>query len=132
MDVELFTLCDFAQINQEKFTIVGTFNSLFPQVFPFRYSSFYVACRIRLEKGEEGDKAFSFSIRENKPNGKDLITPVKGDIHVVPDDNIDAYISNFVLSFNNIEFTEPAHYNVVFECCGFKKTIPLFVKKTSL
>jgi len=41
MEIEIFTLCDFAQDNNSKLTVVGTFDSIHSKQFPFVQQNFY-------------------------------------------------------------------------------------------
>ena len=54
MEIEIFTLCDFAQDNNSKLTVVGTFDSIYSKQFPFAQQSFSVACRLRFSEKETG------------------------------------------------------------------------------
>jgi len=55
MEIEIFTLCDFAQDNNSKLTVVGTFDAIYSKQFPFVQQSFSVACRLRFSEKEVGD-----------------------------------------------------------------------------
>jgi hypothetical protein len=46
MEIEIFTLCDFAQDNSGKLTVVGTFDGIHSKQFPFVQANFSVACRL--------------------------------------------------------------------------------------
>jgi len=37
MEIEIFTLCDFAQDNSSKLTVVGTFDSIQSRQFPYAF-----------------------------------------------------------------------------------------------
>lgn len=80
METEIFTLCDFAQDNQSKLTIVGTFDSIYSPVFPVVHTSCAIACRIRFSLKETGDHDFRIQLTDEK--GKEIIQPVTGTISV--------------------------------------------------
>ena len=58
MEIEIFTLCDFAQDNNSKLTIVGTFDSINGKQFPLQHPACAVACRLRFGAKETGDHSF--------------------------------------------------------------------------
>lgn len=54
MEIEIFSLADFAQDNQSKLTVVGTFDSINALQFPVQHSSCSIACRLRFAAKEAG------------------------------------------------------------------------------
>lgn len=54
MEVEIFTLCDFAQDNSGKLTIVGTFDTVNVMKFPTSSPPCALAIRLRLANSEAG------------------------------------------------------------------------------
>lgn len=55
MEIEIFTLCDYAQDNNGKLTIVGTFDSINVASFPTDSPPCYMAMRIRIANSEAGN-----------------------------------------------------------------------------
>ena len=55
MEIEIFTLCDFAQDNSGKLTIVGTFDSINVATFPTDSPPCCLAMRIRVANTEAGN-----------------------------------------------------------------------------
>ena len=53
MEIEVFTICDYAQDNGGKMTIVGTFDVINASTIPFLHPCF-VALRLRFQKSEAG------------------------------------------------------------------------------
>jgi hypothetical protein len=126
MDIEVFTICDFAQVNQSKMTIVGTFNNLSSDKFPI-IASFYIAVRVRFEKGNEGKYTLSFTI-----NNRDRDKEIESSTFTVPADishiDGDSYIYQLAISINNMKFDEPGEYTVDLYIDDFYKSIPLYIK----
>ena len=63
MNIEIFTLCDYAQSNNNKLTIVGTFDSFNAEKFPFTHPFFSIVARIRYNQDEIKEKKY-FKILE--------------------------------------------------------------------
>ncbi|HPH33112.1 MAG TPA: hypothetical protein PLB49_14730, partial [Chitinophagaceae bacterium] len=98
METEIFTLCDFAQDNQSKLTIVGTFDSIQAPQFPVTHPGCAIACRLRFGVKETGDHEFKIQLTDS--TGKDLLQPVTGVITVRPPVNGQFAAANIVLNFN--------------------------------
>lgn len=130
METEIFTLCDFAQDNQSKLTIVGTFDSIQAPQFPVTHAACSIACRLRFGVKEAGDHDFKIQLTDS--TGKDLIQPVAGVITVRPPANGQFAAANIVLNFNQLQFEQPGRYSFSLMVDGQWVTgLPLFLTKIS-
>lgn len=128
METEIFTLCDFAQDNQSKLTIVGTFDSIQAPQFPVTHAACAIACRLRFGVKETGDHDFKIQLTDS--TGKDLIQPVAGVITVRPPVNGQFAAANIVLNFNQLQFELPGRYSFSLMVDGQWVTgLPLFLTK---
>ena len=84
MEIEIFTLCDFAQDNQSKLTIVGTFDSINAKQFPTQHPACSIACRLRFSSKEAGEHTFKLRLIDS--DGKEIIQSIEGNM------NIDEYV----------------------------------------
>jgi len=75
MEIEVFTLCDFAQDNGGKLTIVGTFDSIGTKKIPATHPSCSLATRLRFSEKETGDHTFKFRLIDAER--KELIPPIE-------------------------------------------------------
>src|SRR5678815_2114453 len=80
MEIEIFTLCDFAQDNNSKLTVVGTFDSIHSKQFPFVQAGFSVACRLRFSEKETGEH--HMRLRFIDVDGKEVIEPIQGTMNI--------------------------------------------------
>src|SRR6185436_13003411 len=85
MEIEIFTLCDFAQDNNSKLTVVGTFDSIHSKLFPFVQQSFSVACRLRFSEKETG--AHDMRLRFTDGKREEVIKPIEGQMNIVKPQN---------------------------------------------
>jgi len=128
METEIFTLCDFAQDNQSKLTIVGTFDSIQSPQFPVTHPGCAIACRLRFGVKETGDHEFKIQLTDS--TGKDLLQPVTGIITVRPPANGQFAAANIVLNFNQLQFPQPGRYSFSLMVDGQWVTgLPLFLNK---
>ena len=99
MNVELFALCDYAQEEGGKLSILGLFDTLCAQEFPATHPLFCVAARLRFPVYELGSHEIRFAIRDAE--GRDLLPPFEGSISV-DGIGIDSAASNIALRLANV------------------------------
>lgn len=109
MEIEIFTLSDFAQDNNSKLTIVGTFDSIFAKQFPVQHPACAVACRLRFAAKETG--THNFKLRLIDSAGQEIINPIQGNISVVNPTNGQYSTVNVVVNFNQLQFNKPGRYS---------------------
>jgi hypothetical protein len=128
MEIEIFTLCDFAQDNHSKLTIVGTFDSISTKQFPAIHPSCTIACRLRFAAKEAGDHDFKLRMTDTK--GKEIIKPIEGQMKVgVPPNNQYASV-NLVFNFNQLKFETPGRYSFELFIDGdWKSGLPLLLNQ---
>jgi hypothetical protein len=109
MEIEIFTLCDFAQDNNGKLIIIGTFDTIAAQQFPCVQPTCAVAGRIRFSEKELG--AHSFRLRLIDGNGKELIQSIEGELQVNRSNAANHSTINFVFNFGQLKFDKPGRYS---------------------
>jgi hypothetical protein len=130
MEIEIFTLADFAQDNQSKLTIVGTFDSIQSKQFPLQHPSCSVACRLRFAAKEGGNH--EFKLRLIDADGKETIKPIEGNINFNSTTNGQFSSVNVVINFNQLQFEKAGRYSFELYIDGdWKSGLPLFLKQTS-
>jgi len=100
MEIEIFTLADFAQDNSSKLTIVGTFDSIHAKEFPTQHPACSIACRLRFAAKEAG--AYEFKLRLIDANGKETIEPITGNINIGAPANGQLSTINIVINFGPV------------------------------
>jgi hypothetical protein len=128
MEIEIFTLCDFAQDNNSKLTIVGTFDSIQSKQFPVQHPACSVACRMRFGIKETG--GHDFKLRLIDAGGKEIIKPIEGNINIGTPPNGQFASINIVVNFNQLQFEKAGRYS--FELYideDWKSGLPLFLNQ---
>lgn len=111
MELEIFTLADYAVDNGGKLTIVGTFDTIFTQTTPAIHPSCVVATKFRVANSEAGQH--EFEIRVQTPDKKEL-AKIKGVGDVKPNPNADYSSSNFVIPIHNLKLEKLGKYTFEF------------------
>ena len=126
MDVQILTLCDFAEDFVGKMCITGTFDTLRVADLERNLSNFSIAARIAFDQGESGRQEFSIAIKNDE--GKDHVPELKGFLDIKERKSFMG-ASNLVLNLNGISFARPGLYFVVLKMNGaLLKSIPFAVE----
>lgn len=126
MEIEIFTLCDFAQDNNSKLTIVGTFDSIHSKQFPVVHPACAVACRLRFAAKEIG--THDFKLRLIDTQGKELIKPIEGAITIGLSPNGQLSSINVIAQFAQMKFDAPGRYSFELYIDGqWTSGLPLFL-----
>ena len=128
MEIEIFTLADFAQDNNSKLTIVGTFDSINAKQLPVAHPACTVACRLRFAAKEAGEHSFKLRLIDAK--AKEMIQPIEGNINIgIPPNGQFASI-NIVVNFNQLKFETSGRYSFELYIDGdWKSGLPLFLNQ---
>lgn len=126
MEIEIFTLCDFAQDSHSKLTIVGTFDSINTKQFPATHPACSIACRLRFAAKEAGDHDFKLRMTDTK--GNEIIKPIEGQMKIgVPPKNQFATV-NLVFNFTQLKFETAGRYSFELYVDGdWKSGLPLLL-----
>jgi len=104
MKVELCTLCDFAQENAGKLTIVGTFDTIVSRQFPCVHNQLSMVVRLRFDTWEF--TSHKFRIETLDLDGKPAMDTITGSMEVRGVGNTTA-VSHLVFGINNLHFKAP-------------------------
>ncbi|HEX7845032.1 MAG TPA: hypothetical protein VF476_04465 [Chitinophagaceae bacterium] len=130
MELEIFTLCDFAQDNNSKLTIIGTFDSINSRQFPVSHPLCSIACRTRFAAKEAGNH--NFRLRLIDGSGKEIIQPVQGDITIGVPSNGQFASVNVVINFNQLQFEKAGRYSFELYINGeWRSGLPLFLNQVA-
>lgn len=76
MTIDVFTFCDFAQENNGKLTVVGTYNVLNFRSLPSLHQNFFIALRVSFMPEEAGEHVIKFTLKR-KEGGEDVLPPLE-------------------------------------------------------
>ena len=127
MNVEIFALCDYAADYGGKFTVVGTFDSIFAQQLPAVHPYCSIAVRLRFEKIEEGQKRVRISVCDE--DGKPVLQPIEIPITVTVPPDSSSQTVQVVGNIGGLKLEQYGEYSIDIAIDGRREAgIPLFVK----
>ncbi len=128
MKTEIFTLCDYAQENEGKLTVVGTFDTIIAREFPCVHPLLSVVLRLRFDLWEFGKH--DFRVESHDLDGNPLLAPVSGSLEVRGVGNASA-VSHVLFNVGNVRFKAPGVYNFTLMMDNKEATsIPLYIRKS--
>jgi len=128
MNVEVFSLCDAATIDQGKLNMLGAFDIIWASNFPVIHPQCAIALRIRFVSSEKGDHAIVVNFVD--ADGKNIIPPAKGVIKVNFPDGQMSSSANLILNIQGLKLPNEGQYSINLAVDGSDKaSLPLLVKK---
>ena len=126
MNIELALLADYAAVaNDGKLSAAGIFDRLAPPQMPWQHPTMYVALRVHVHPGEEGDH--EIKIRLVDADGKEIVA-LGADVTASDMDPLEGSHVQLVLSLNNVPFKAfGRHAFDIFLDGRYEHTIPLVV-----
>lgn len=109
MQVEIFTLCDYARVYGNQLSLMGTIDALFVPSFPMRHLGFSIACKVNFLSSEAGEHTIRIDLIDQ--DGRPILNPQVKTVEVVP--NSELRQSSFVISVRvpPLEFHSPSTYS---------------------
>ena len=110
MQIEVFTMCNSAQIYEGKMMILGTCNQLAIEKMPTKCQQLMLAIRFACDPSEEAKK-IPCSINVFDPNNKPMVQPISLDLG---EPNVEAGMTsyNFCIDCSGLLFVEYGLYTI--------------------
>jgi hypothetical protein len=126
MDIEIFTLCDFAQDNSGKLLIIGVFDIIHARILPAIHPTCHIAARIRFRSGETG--SIPFEIKITSPDGDNLIPPIGGGMQIQLTPGAESTCGNICVGIGGLPLKVFGRHTVTLSLRGQElRSLPLFV-----
>jgi hypothetical protein len=127
MKTELFTLCDFAQEQGGKLTIVGTFDTIISRSFPCVHPQLSIVIRLRFDLWEFGTHSFKIETRDL--DSETALEPVTGRLTAKGVGNATA-VSHVLYSITSLKFKSSGIINFILYVDDKEITsIPLYLRQ---
>ena len=128
MEIEIFTLCDFAENMGGKLCIVGTFDCLNGNNFRLIHPTCSIALRGRFSKSEEGRHSIDVAFVDM--DGKSILPDLKSQLEVKVPADADYTVSMIVMGIGQLRINKPGKYCIDLIIDGKReRSLPLFVRK---
>ena len=124
MNIDILALCDFAQDNDGKLTIVGTFDHYVVRKAPLPKSNLFMVARVKMNSEESKlQQEFSAEVTEMSTGKMILGQPINSKIEPHPSDEF--LFSNFIFEFSDLQFPAEGNYQFSFKIGNVENSIPL-------
>jgi len=126
MTIDILALCDFAQDNEGKLTIVGTFDHYVVRKAPLPKSTLFLVARVKMSS-EESKQQQEFTAQvTDLATGKPLLgSPIQSKIEPHPSDEF--LFNNFIFEFSDLQFPTEGRYQFTFKIGDVENSLPLKV-----
>ncbi len=127
MDVEIFTLCEAANYDNNRLNILGATDRIVVRYFPITFPQWAVALRLRFAKIEEGEKRIRINIVDR--DGK-MIVSGETLIQAKAPENTDSSSANIVVIIHNLILESAGDYAIDLAINERQEgSLPLYVRK---
>lgn len=110
MEVQIAALCDSAADYNGKLCIMGTFDTILAQNFPFLHPQCSIALRLLFRDDDSG--AFPVKINIVNEDGQALVPPIETRLDIaIPDDGV-FFTRNVVCNLQHLKFERPGFYSI--------------------
>lgn len=123
MKIQIFTLCEYVQVQNGKSTIIGTFNRIVAPAYPFVVPDMYLVLKLAFD--QDAEETISISLRE-KSTGKTIISTGNQTMKIVVQNGRQT-LNDVVYHMNNLALPNPGEYEVVFKYGTEEHVSPLYV-----
>lgn len=125
MQIEIFTVCDYAQNYGDKLVVNGIFSVIKASSFPTVHPVMSVVGRFAYDDTECGEKDYKIEFKD--PNGGDFVPAADWKVMVLVEKDKIGY-TNLVFSFGQLNFNFPGIYLIIFRTEGVERVFKLFVE----
>ncbi len=130
MNIETFLLCDAATDTIGKLNVLGAFDALNIQGFPFTLPNCCIALRMRLQRIEQGPHKITIHFIDD--DGKFVIPPLDGNFEMKIGGNERSGVTNMIINLQNLKFEHMGQYALVLAVDGKEiSRLPLQVRQIS-
>jgi hypothetical protein len=124
MEIEIFTLCDAATV--DNLNILGTFDQITAPRFPMFHRHCAVALRVRFERIEEGRHPVRISFVN--ADGKPVMPSLSGELGAPGGGDPPWVCQHLIVDLNNTRFEAPGLYSIDLAIDGRQeRSLPLCV-----
>lgn len=127
MQIQIFTICDNAQVYQGKAVVVGAFNSIRAKDLPIHIPNLTVALRIAYEPNETGEKIYKIDFIA--PSGKNIIETLMFKQTITTKGQDDFATVDFNLGLTNLILNEEGTYKITLHTDDIESIFKFVVKK---
>ncbi len=128
MVTEVFVMCDGANDSHGKLNILGAFDTILADDFPFVHPHCAVAVRLRYGRTDEPEKKINLVLKSDIDNAElaSIDTTLKRGVTFNPTST-----GNLIIHINSLRFEKPGDYSIILQIDGLPAAItPLYVRSS--
>ena len=130
MELEIFTLCDFAKSQGGKLILFGPFDAIFTDKEPYIHRTCSLAMRIRFTRTEEGQHPFKLNILDQ--DGNRVFEELAGNIKVKLRVGMLSAATDISIDIHNLKFPKFGEYSVRLTLDGREeKPLPIQILRST-
>ncbi len=128
MVTELFVMCDGANDSHGKLNILGAFDMIVADEFPFVHPHCAVAVRLRYSRTDLQEQKVNLVLKNDADNTvlASIDTTLKRGLTLNPTST-----GNLIIHINSLRFEKPGDYSIVLQIDGLPTAItPLYIRSS--
>lgn len=128
MVTEVFVMCDGANDSHGKLNILGAFDSIVANEFPFVHPHCTFALRLRYDRSDGQESMIRLLLRNATGDAilASIDTTLKHGDFTNP-----TMTANLIVNFNSLRFEKPGDYSIILQVNGIPAAItPLYVRSS--
>jgi hypothetical protein len=125
---EVFVMCDGANDSHGKLNILGAFDMIVSEEFPFVHPHCTLAMRLRYDRAEKQEHRIRLVIQDS--SGEAALASI--DTTLTHGDSANATATaNLIVNINSIRFEKPGDYSIILQIDDLPAAItPLYIRTT--
>lgn len=128
MQVEIFSLCDAATVENGKMNVLGAFDTIFAKKLPAAHPQCAVAIRVRFNVLE--GNSHTIEVKFINADGRPVIAPASGTITVKFQDKQRWASANLALNIQSLKLEHYGEYSVDLSVDGKgRASLPFFIQE---
>jgi hypothetical protein len=127
MQIQVAVICDAATESYGKLNLLGAFDAIHAQKFPWMHPQCSIALRVTFSQVEEGAHKLRLNLVDE--DGKLVMPSIDLAVEVKMPEDSHFVTCNFIIGIQQLKFEKPGHYSIDIALDGRQEAgIPLFVK----
>jgi hypothetical protein len=129
MVTEVFVLCDGANDSHGKLNILGAFDMIIAEAFPFVHPHCTIALRLRYDHNDSQESKVRIIIQgaATEPPLASIDAALQRPVSTNPTST-----ANLIVNINSLRFEKPGDYSIILQVNGLPAAItPFFVRSSS-
>lgn len=110
MRIEIAALCDAATEQAGRLNLLGAFDQLQANQFPFVLPACTIVFRIRFNRAETGEQKLKLNFKNAE--GQKILPEMEASLPIKLREGEDSRVGNLILNVHGIKFEGPGYYSV--------------------